>query len=78
LFGVNRTTKDNRRKFYNTAFNARKNIKQMSGSFKPKWVVNEEDGLSTAGIRSALMATEKRRKRRIMEGLRKYLKKEDV
>jgi hypothetical protein len=31
----------------------------MSGSFKPKWVVNEEDGLSTAGIRSALMATRK-------------------
>ena len=55
-----------------------KNIKQMSGSFKPKWVVNEEDGLSTAGIRSALMATEKRRKRRIMEGLGKYLRKEDV
>jgi hypothetical protein len=41
------------------AFNARKNIKQMSGSFKPKWVVNEEDGLSTAGIRSALMAKRK-------------------
>ena len=68
LFGVNRTTKDNRRKFYNTAFNAKKNIKQMSGSFKPKWVVNEEDEMSTAGIRSALMATKKRRKRRIMEG----------
>ena len=50
----------------------------MSGSFKPKWVVNEEDGLLTASIRSALMATEKRRKRKIMEGLRKYLRKEDV
>ena len=40
----------------------------MSGSFKPKWVVNEEDEMSTTGIRSALMATKKRRKRRIMEG----------
>ena len=75
LFGVNRTTKDNRRKFYDTAFNARKNIKQMSGSFKPKWVVNEEDGLSTAGIESALMTKRRRRKRTIIEGLRKYLKK---
>ena len=36
LFGANRITQDNGRKFYNTAFNVIKNIKQMSGSFKPK------------------------------------------
>ena len=47
----------------------------MSGSFKPKWAQNEEDGLSTVGIRSALMAKRRRRKRRIMERLREYLEK---
>ena len=67
--------KDKREWFYNIVFNAKKNIKQMLGLFKPKWALNEEDGLSTAGIESALMTKRRRRKRTIIEGFRKYLEK---
>ena len=37
--------------FYNTAFNAKRNIKQMSGAFKPKWVVNSRQRTGINGKR---------------------------
>jgi hypothetical protein len=63
---VNRITKDNIRKFYNTAFNARKNIKQMLGSFKPKWAVNSRQRTGINGKRQKKEEEDKRR-------IKKYL-----
>ena len=52
--------------FYNTAFNAKRNIKQMSGAFKPKWVVNSRQ---RTGINCKRQKKEKEDKGRI----KKYL-----